>query len=62
MLEELPEIINVTTKKTNDIIYNICSVLAVIEQMYTPVSCVGSHLKVCVGTPCLRFQRSNPAP
>ena len=39
VLEELPEIINISTKKTSGIIYNICSVLAVSEGMSTPVSC-----------------------
>jgi hypothetical protein len=62
MLEELPEIVNISTKKTNGITYNISSVLAVSEGMSTPLGCVGSHLKVCVGSPCLCFQRSNAAP
>jgi hypothetical protein len=39
MLEELPEIINISTKKTNGIMYNVCSVLAVSERMSTPMSC-----------------------
>jgi len=36
---ELSEIINTSTKKTNGIIYNVSSVLAVSERMSTPVSC-----------------------
>jgi len=34
MLEELPEIVNIyiSTKKTNGIIYSICSILAVIDE------------------------------